>query len=505
MDNIFSFLFQGFGIAIAPLNLSAILVGSFIGTVAGALPGVGPINAIAVFLPIAYALGLPPETALMLLSGIYFGAEYGGRISSILLNIPGASGAIMTNIDGYPLARKGLAGTALALSGISSFIGSILSVIGLTLFGPSITELAIKFGPAEYFALIFFAFASLSAIADKSPIKTLISTVLGLMLATIGTDSITGVLRYTYGEPKLYEGIDFLTVVIGLFAISEILLFLEVSHRGHYVPVKIGKITVKFKEVLRCKWAIARATLVGFIIGVLPGIGSSMASALAYTTEKSLNPRNNTFGKGNMSGLAAVETANNASVGGSFVPTLTLGIPGSPTAALLLGAMSMYDIQSGPLLFSEYPKIAAGLIASMYISNLILFIFNVPLVKLFARMLLLPNWVLVPGIVVLSFVGIFSMHGGTLSLFLMLGIGVFGYCLRKLRFSLVPFILGFVLEDLMEDNLRRALAISGGQIGILFESQISQALWLLIGMMLLGLPILKLFLDRRQRFLLKHR
>ena len=495
--DILDFLLSGFVVALKPLNLSVAFVGAFLGTIVGALPGLGPINGVAVLLPISYALGLPPETALIMLAGIYHGAEYGGRISSILLNIPGDSSAVMTTLDGYPLAKKGYAGPALALSAIASFIGGTIAVIGLTLFAPPLAEIAIQFGPAEYFSLIIFAFATLAVIIGKNPVKTAIATVLGVILATVGIDSGTGVLRYTYGQPELYDGIDFLMVVIGLFAISEILLLLELAHLGKIASVVLDRTMIKVEEVLTCKWTILRSSIVGFIIGVLPGTGASIASAVAYSTEKRLLDKEQTFGNGDFRGLAAPEAANNAAAGGAFIPMLTLGIPGSGTTAILLGALLLYNIQPGPMLFTEQPEIVGGLIASMYIGNLMLLVLNLPLVGLFARILLIPNWLLVPGIAVMAIVGVFSVHGSMMSIFFMLAIGVFGYFLRKLKYSLIPFILGFVLGELMEENLRRALAISGGDLSILVSSPISQVLWVLTLGMLLGLPGIKFFRRRR--------
>ncbi len=509
--DILDFLLQGFVVALKPLNLGLALVGAFIGTLVGAMPGIGPINGVAVLLPLSYSLGLPPETALIMLAGIYYGAEYGGRISSILLNIPGDAGAVMSTLDGYPLAHQGKAGSALALSAISSFIGGTIAVIGLTLFAPPLAEMAIKFGPAEYFSLMIFAFASLAVIVGKNPLKTGISAVLGVMLAIVGVDSGTGVLRYTYDQPELYDGIDFLIVIIGLFAISEILLLVErtqintaelaradsvdPSSMGtkmmNLVPIAVNRAIVNLEEVLACKWTILRSSIIGFIIGVLPGTGASIASAVAYATEKRFNDQEKTFGKGDIRGLAAPEAANNAAAVGAFIPMLTLGIPGSGTTAILLGGLLLYNIQPGPMLFTQQPEIVGGLIASMYLGNLMLLVLNLPLVGWFTRILLVPNWLLVPGIVVMAFVGVFSVHGSIVSIFFMLAIGIFGYFLRKLQYSLIPLILGFVLGEVMEGNLRRALAISGGDIGILFQSPISQSLWILTLSIVILLPIVR--------------
>ncbi|MCK0751555.1 tripartite tricarboxylate transporter permease [Chromohalobacter japonicus] len=476
----FDFLIHGFDVALSPLNLGLALLGALLGTLFGALPGIGPINGIAILMPLAYTLGLPAESALILLAAIYTGAEYGGRMSSILLNVPGDAGAVMTTLDGHPLAKKGLAGPALGLSAVSSFVGATIAIIGLTLFAPLLAEVAVMFGPAEFFALMVFAFASMSVMMGKDPVKTAIGAVLGILIGTVGVDSSTGVLRYTFGLPELYDGIDFVVMIIGLFAISEILLMLEHANRkdGNDGLPPLGRVFVSLKEVLACKWTMGRSGLIGFIIGILPGTGASVGGAVAYTTEKRLSDTDNSFGTGNMRGLAAPEAANNASAVGSFVPMLTLGIPGSGTTAVLLGALMLYNITPGPMMFSERPEVAGGLIASLYIGNIVLLALNLPLAGVFARVLTIPRWVLVPGIAILAFVGVFQLHSNLAAIYLMLIIGVFGYLLRKLGFSLAPVILGYVLGGLMEQNLRRALSISGGDLGILWQSGISLGLWI---------------------------
>ncbi|HAV43744.1 MAG TPA: tripartite tricarboxylate transporter TctA [Halomonas sp.] len=485
----FDFLIEGFGVALTPLNLGLALLGALLGTLFGALPGIGPINGIAILMPLAYTLGLPAESSLILLAAVYTGAEYGGRMSSILLNVPGDAGAVMTTLDGYPLAQRGLAGPALGLSAVSSFIGATIAILGLTLFAPLLAKVAVLFGPAEFFALMVFAFSSMSVMMGKDPIKTAIGAVLGILIGTVGIDSGSGVLRYTFGMPELYDGIDFVVMIIGLFAISEILLMLEHSQRkgdDGELPV-LGRVFVRLKEVLWCKGAIIRSGLIGFIIGVLPGTGASVAGAVSYTTEKRLSDKDNTFGTGDMRGLAAPESANNAAAVGSFVPMLTLGIPGSGTTAVLLGALMLYNITPGPMMFIERPEVAGGLIASLYIGNIVLLMLNLPLAGVFARVLTIPRWVLVPAIAILAFVGVYQLHSDLFAIYLMLLIGVFGYLLRKLGFSLAPVILGYVLGGLMEQNLRRALSISGGDVGILWQSGISLGLWV-AAVLLLVLP-----------------
>ena len=470
------YLWTGFGVALQWQNLLYGLAGCFLGTIVGALPAIGPINGIALLLPLLYTLGVPAESTMILLAGIYYGAEYGGRISSILLNVPGDAGAVMTALDGYPMARQGRAAEALAISAISSFVGGMLAVVGLTLFAPLLGKLATGFGPAEYFVLMVFAFATLSSMVGAEPVKTMIGCTIGLMLATIGLDPTSGAYRFTFDEPELYDGIEFIILVIGLFSISEVLLMLEKEFHGRLKPVKVGKGFPSWADLRACIWPTLRSTGIGFVVGVLPGTGASVASAISYTTEKRLLDRG-TFGKGDVRGLAAPEAANNAAAGGAFVPMLTLGVPGSGTTAVMLGALMLYNIMPGPQLFTDRPELAGGLIASMYIGNVILLLMNLPMIGLFVRMLTVPNWVLLPGILVLSFLGVYSAYSSVFSIVLMLGVGVFGYLARKLEFDLAPIVLGFVLGDVAEKNLRNALAISGGELSILVESSISQILW----------------------------
>ncbi|WP_456446428.1 tripartite tricarboxylate transporter permease [Deinococcota bacterium DY0809b] len=495
--DVFAQLAHGFEVALAPLNLFLAFAGAFLGTLIGALPGIGPVNGVAILIPIAYALKLPPESALILLAGVYYGAEYGGRISSILLNVPGDAGAVITTLDGYPMAQKGKAGEALALSALSSFIGGTLAVIGLTLFAPYLAEWAIRFGPAEYFALMVFAFTTLASLAGKNPVKALIASVFGLMLATVGIDPGSGVPRFTFGELKLYDGVDFLVVAIGLFAISEVLTLMEHTFLGTATRVKVETALVSMKTFLGSLWTILRSSLIGFFIGVLPGAGASIASAVAYTTEKRLVDRDGTFGTGDPRGVAAPEAANNAASGGAMVPMLTLGVPGSGTTAVLLGALMMFNVTPGPLIFEQRPEIVWGLIASMYIGNVMLLVLNLPLVGWFARILTVPRWFLVPAIAALSFIGVYAVNNSAFDLLFMTGIGVVGYLMRKAGFPLAPVILGLVLGRLMEINLRRALAISGGDYTILYASPLSKVLWALALLSLLFPVIAARFGARR--------
>ncbi|MFY0656654.1 MAG: tripartite tricarboxylate transporter permease [Neptunomonas phycophila] len=475
--DVLSYLATGFSVALLPLNLLLVLMGCFIGTLIGSLPGIGPINGVAILLPLAYALGLPPESALILLAGVYYGAEYGGRISSILLNVPGDAGAIMTTLDGYPLSRKGEGGRALALSAVSSFAGSMGALLLMVFTAPLLSQLAIKFGPSEYVWLMVFAFTCLATMVGSRPVKTLVGVVIGLLLATVGIDSGTGVLRFTMGIPNFFDGIDFLVVVIGMFAISEVFVLLESWARNDLKITPVGKSFVTFADLVAVKWVVLRSTLSGFLIGVLPGTGASIASAVAYGTEKRFaEGKDEHFGEGDIRGLAAPEAANNASAAGAMVPMLTLGIPGSGTTAILLGALMMFNITPGPLLFEQRPEIAWGLIASMFVGNIALLVMNLPMIGLFVRLLSIRQAYLVPVIVMLTFIGIYSIHGDSFDLFFMVVLGVIGFILRKLHFSLAPVILGLVLGEVLEENLRRALSISGGDWNILLNGPMAYGL-----------------------------
>ncbi|THF54855.1 tripartite tricarboxylate transporter permease [Ollibium composti] len=489
------YLWHGFAVALTTQNLIIGFIGCFVGTLVGALPAIGPINGIALLLPIAYTMGLPAESTMILLAAIYCGAEYGGRISSILLNVPGDAGAVMTAMDGYPMAKQGRAGEALAISGISSFFGGIFGTIGLALFAPILSGLAIGFGPAEYFVLMVFAFATLGSMVGSQPAKTLIGCAIGLVLATVGLDPTSGAYRFTFDQPELSEGIEFVVLVIGLFSISEALIILENEGRGITVIRELGRMTARMSDLVKCTGATMRASVIGFIVGVLPGTGASVSSAISYTTEKRLSDTEGTFGKGDVRGLAAPEAANNATACGAFVPMLTLGVPGSGTTAVMLGALMLYNIQPGPMLLTERPEIVGGLVASMFVGNFILLALNLPLVQIFARVLTVPNWLLVPGILVLSVVGVYSTNSSIFSVFLMMGIGMVGWLLRKAGFDMAPIILGFVLGQITEVNLRNALAISGGDVSILFSSTICIVLWILAA----AVAILPAYLARRAR------
>ncbi|WP_236207734.1 tripartite tricarboxylate transporter permease [Pseudomonas tohonis] len=493
-----SYLGQGFGVALSPYNLVTALIGTLIGTIVGLLPGLGPINGVALLIPVAFALGLPPESALILLAAVYLGCEYGGRISSILLNIPGEASTVMTTLDGYPMARQGLAGVALSLSAWSSFIGAFIATCGMVLFAPLLAKWAIAFGPAEYFVLMVFAIVALGGMAGDRPMKTFIAALLGLFLSTIGIDANSGVYRFTFDSIHVADGIQFVVLVLGLFSVSEILLLLEKTHHGHVAVKATGRMLFNLKEAASVAVVNLRCGVMGFILGVLPGAGATLASAVAYMTEKKLAGDSGKFGQGDMRGLAAPETAIGASACGAMVPMLTLGVPGSGTTAVMIGALTLYNITPGPMLFQQQPDIVWGLIASLFIANLMLVILNIPMIRLFTRILNVPNWVLVPVIAIITSIGVYAVHATTFDLFLMVAIGIFGYILRKLDFPLSPLLLGFILGGLMEQNLRRALSISNGELGILWSSPITLGTWALV-LVMLALPLVRIWRRRAAR------
>jgi len=477
MDTL-QFLLNGFVVALTPQNLVVAALGALIGTAVGMLPGLGPINGVAILMPLAFALKLPPETALILLAAVYIGCEYGGRISAILLNVPGDAGAIMTALDGHPMAKQGLGGVALSLSAWNSFVGSVVATLGIVLFAPLLARWALAFGPAEYFALMCFAFACITGLMGDSPIKAGLAAVIGLSVSTVGVDANSGVYRFTGGDVHLSDGIQFVVVVIGVFSVSELLLMLEQRFSSAGMLAMGGRKLFNLKELGQTWWCTLRSSVVGFVVGVLPGAGATIASAMTYAMEKRLAGSGGRFGQGDIRGVAAPEAANNAAAAGSFVPMLTLGVPGSSTTAVMIGALALYNITPGPALFTHNPALVWGLIASLFVANMMLLFINIPLVGMFTKVLRVPNWLLVPGILAVSAVGVYSVHATTFDLMLMAVLGLAAYGLRKQGVPMAPLILGFVLGDLMEQNLRRALSITHGELGILFESDISKGLWL---------------------------
>lgn len=468
----------GFAIALQPLNLALAFAGVLVGTVVGMLPGIGPINAISILIPLSFGAGLEPASALILLAGIYYGSQYGNSISTILLNIPGTAAAVVTAIDGYEMTRQGRAGPALASAAIASFVGGTISIFGLVFLAPLFAAWAIRFGPAEHFALMILAFSALAGLTGDSIARAFASAVLGLMLATVGLDPSSAVPRFTFGEMKLLDGLDFVVVTIGLFAISEILLALEERTAARAGRNVIGRVMISIREFGQTIMTLVRGSVAGFFIGALPGAGGTIASFVAYSLEKGWADPHGRLGKGDIRGVAAPEAANNAAANGAMIPLLTLGVPGSGTTAVLLGALLAMNVTPGPLLLQSEPEMFWGLVASMYIGNMFLLLLNLPLVGMFVRVLAVPRWLLMSVVAALAFIAVYAVNHSRFDLLLMTGSGVLGYLLRKTGFPLAPLILGFVLGPLMERNLRRALALSGGDWAVLFSSPLAVALWM---------------------------
>jgi putative tricarboxylic transport membrane protein len=489
--NTIDFLLQGFNIAFQWHNLLFAFLGVLIGTAVGVLPGIGPMNGVALLLPITASLTsiLSPEqaaaSAIILLAGIYYGAMYGGSTTSILLNTPGESASVMTTLDGYQMAKQGRAGAALAISAIGSFVAGIVSLIGLIVLAKPLSMLAIKFGPAEYFSLMVLGLLAVSGLVGKSMTKALMMLILGLMLGTVGVDAVSGSARFTYDIPVLYSGLSFLTIAVGLFALGEVfktILEKETSEGG---MAKIGRLLPTKQDMKDSAGPITRGSILGFLIGILPGAGATIASSFSYVLEKKLSKNPEKFGNGAIEGVAAPETANNSAAGGAMIPLLTLGIPGSGTTAILMGAFIMYNITPGPLLFQNHPNVVWGLIASMFVGNLMLLILNLPLVKVFAKLVDTPTKYLLPLIIAFSVFGVYAVQFTTFDLMLLLFCGVLGYFLAKNDFPLPPLVLALVLGPMLENNMMRALTLSNGDYMIFLQKPVSAvflilaALWLL--------------------------
>ncbi|MEK6593216.1 MAG: tripartite tricarboxylate transporter permease [Pseudomonadota bacterium] len=493
----FTHIINGFGVALQPINLWYTFVGVFMGTIVGILPGIGPSASIALLIPITY--GMDPTSALIMMAGIYYGTKYGGSTTAILIRTPGEAASVMTSIDGYEMARKGRAGAALAVSAIGSFIAGTIGVIGLTIFAIPLSSMALKFGPSEYFTLMLFAMTAVASLSGKSPAKGMLSTIFGLMIATIGIDLQSGQPRYTMGIAEFQDGIGFVVVVVGLFAMAEVFRGLEGLHKGTAPEmIKIsGKLWLTREEWKRSIGPIWRGGFIGFVIGVLPGAGGTIASIMSYTTEKRLSKNPDEFGKGAIEGVAGPEAANNSDTAGAMVPLLTLGVPGGGATAVLLGAFIMYGIQPGPLLFQNRPDLVWGLIDSMYIGNVMLLILNLPLIGLFVRLLYIPAGILYPLIVAISVIGIYAGNGSVLDLYLLLFFGVIGYIFDKVDIPVAPLVLSLVLGGIMEQSFRQAMTISGGNPKIFYGSTINVTL-LVLSAISIAAPFMMAWLKSRK-------
>ena len=495
-------ILTGLATALTPTNLMMVMVGCFAGTFIGMLPGLGPISAIALMIPVTY--GFDPASGMILMAGVYYGAIFGGSTSSILINAPGVAGTVATSFDGYPMARSGLAGKALAVAAYASFSGGTIAAVFLLVAAPALASVALSFQSSDYFALMVLGLTAVSAFAGRGQfLKAMLMVCVGLALATVGQDTSSDVTRFTFGSVDLLDGISFLLLAMATFALSEALMTVLKRERVSEAAVqaaagKMGSLKLRRGEVKTMAPVIGRSSVLGFFIGVLPGAGATIASFLAYGMERNLAPgkEKEKFGKGSLRGLTAPETANNAACSGSFVPLLTLGIPGSGTTAVMLGALISYGVQPGPTLFAERPEVFWSVIVSMYVGNLVLLILNLPLIPYIARLLTLPSKLLVPLVLFFSLCGVYLISFNTFDIHLMVAFAVAAIVLRLLGFPMAPMILGFVLGGLMEENLRRALAIHDGY-QFLWERPLTLAI-VLATVVLLTAPLWQWIKARRK-------
>jgi putative tricarboxylic transport membrane protein len=455
------YIIDGFSVALQPTNLMFVFVGTLLGTIIGILPGIGATAGIALLLPLTF--GLDPVSALIMLCGIYYGSSYGGTAASVLINTPGDGTSVITVFDGYPMARNGRAGAALAVAAVGSFVAGTMSVVALTLLAVPLSSVALKFGPAENFMLMIFTMTAVGAFTSGSLPKGMFSAFVGLAIATVGIDLQSGTERFTFGFPTMQDGVPFLSIVVGFFALTEVIYQIQAWYTGESKPIRIsGRLWCTPDEWRRSIGPITRGGIIGFIVGVLPGAGGIIATVISYATEKKLSKHPEMFGKGAIEGVAGPEAANNASVSGNLVPLLTLGIPGSGVTAVLLGAFIMYGIQPGPQLMQERPDLVWGLIDSMYLGNIILLIMNLPLIGLFVRILYLPTGILLSGILIVALTGVYSVNNSITEVYLALAFSLVGYFFRRADIPVAPLILGVVLGGLMEQAFRQGMTISSG-------------------------------------------
>ena len=485
----------GFGVALTLQNIFYCFIGVLLGTLIGVLPGIGPVATIAMLLPATYTL--PPVTALIMLAGIYYGAQYGGSTTAILVNIPGESSSVVTCLDGYAMAQQGRAGPALAIAALGSFFAGTVSTLVLALFAPPLAEIAFHFGPAEYFSLMVLGLIAAIVLARGSLIKAIAMILLGLLLGLVGADTNTGQFRFAFGLPQLADGIGFVVVAMGLFGFSEIIANLEQRAKREIVMAQI-KSLMPTREDFAASWkAVLRGTGIGALLGILPGGGAALGSFAAYTLEKKLAKDPSRFGKGAIEGVAAPESANNAGAQTSFIPLLTLGIPSNAVMALMVGAMTIHGITPGPQVMTQRPDLFWGMIASMWIGNLLLVILNLPLIGIWVKLLSVPYRLLYPAILLFCCIGVYSLNNSAVDVGLALLFGLLGYLFIKLDCEPAPLLLGFVLGPMMEDNLRRAMLLSRGNPGVFVTRPLSLAL-LLIALALLIVVVLPAVRKKRE-------
>jgi TctA family transporter len=492
---IFNNLLLGFGVALSPFNVLMCLIGVILGTLIGVLPGVGPVATIAMLLPITF--NLSPIAALIMLAGIYYGAQYGGSTTAILVNLPGESSSVVTCIDGYQMARRGRAGPALATSAIASFFAGCVATLIVAMFAPPLAEVALKFGPAEYFSLMVLGLVAAVVLASGSLIKAIAMVLLGLLLGLVGTDVNSGVLRFAFGISELADGIGFVTVAMGMFGLAEIIANLEHKDKREVFTDKVKHLWPTADDWRRIWAPILRGTFLGSALGILPGGGALLASFGAYTLEKKVSRNAKEFGKGAIEGVAAPESANNAGAQTSFIPLLTLGIPSNAVMALMIGAMMIQGIAPGPQVMNERPQLFWGMIASMWVGNLMLVVLNLPLIGMWIKLLTVPYRILYPSILLFMSIGVFSLSNNPFDVFLMAVFGLLGYICVKLECEPAPMILGFILGPLMEENLRRAMLLSRGDPMVFLQKPISAA-FIITSVVLLAIIALPFLRKKRE-------
>jgi len=497
---IFAGLAHGFGVALNPINLLYCFIGVFIGTLVGVLPGIGPISAMSLLLPVT--LSGTPESGIIMMAGIYYGSMYGGSTTSILVNIPGEAASVVTCIDGHEMAKQGRAGPALGIAALGSFAAGTFALVALMLVAPSLARVAVAFGPAEYFSLMVLGLTILSFLSQGSMAKSLLMAAVGILLGLIGMDLITAQPRLTFGRLELLDGIGLIPIVMGLFGVAEILTNLEKELKRDLIKARIGGLWPSAADWAASKWPVARGTVLGFFLGILPGGGAVISSFASYAIEKKLSRTPERFGKGAIEGVAGPEAANNAAAGGAFIPLMTLGIPPNVVMALLLGAFVIHGLQPGPLMMTQRPDLFWGIVASMYIGNAMLLVLNMPLIGMWVQVLKLPYRLLFPLILMFCIVGVFASGNAVFDVFVMVAFGVLGYLMRKFGYEPAPLVLAFVLGPMLENNLRKSLIISHGEFGIFFERPIS-AVCLALAFAALLAPLLPALAKRREKIALE--
>ena len=480
----FDSMILGFQVALSWTNILYCSMGVTLGTVIGVLPGLGPVATISLLLPITY--NIPIESSIILLSGIYYGAMYGGSTTSILVNLPGEAASVVTCLDGHQMAKQGRAGAALGIAAIGSFVAGTVSIIGLNLFAPTVSRLAVKFGPPEYAALMVMGLTFVTYLSTKSPLKCVISAIIGLLLACMGSDPEFGVERLTFGSVSLLSGLDFAVIAMGLFGVGEVLYCMESSEETTLVTDKISQIWPSRKDLADSALPIARGSVLGFLVGLLPGGGAVIASLLSYAVEKRVSKHPERFGKGAIEGVAGPESANNAAAGAAFIPLLTLGLPSNAVMALIFGALMIHGITPGPFLIREQPQLFWGVVVSMYMGNVLLLILNLPMVGVFVKLLKVRLSILSAGVLVITLIGVYSVNNNVFDMWMLLFFGILGYLMRKFDFEPGPLVLAFVLGPILETAFRQSLVISNGDISIFFTRPISVSFLVVAGLLVIS-------------------